>query len=792
MPGVEVKGTDQMVQQYMQEADAFAPVEEPDISDGLHGHIMSAFQEARDARETGGVNDLMMEGLRAFNGTYSSKELIDIEQSGGSAVYMNLTSTKVRVCASQIKDIELNDEVIAIQPTPLPQLPEDIVAKISEAVESEFQKSLENDEQEKAEKQQQPQGQPAGPEGSVQPQQQGSPQGQPQGAPQAPQQPQKPPQDTIRSIKEINEFKRDMTDAILEEINSEAKFAFNHIETAIRDQMLEGGWEKALSDFIDDFCIFPTAIMKGPIVSTKKKLKWENGVPVVSDEYAFINKRISPLDIYPAPEATDVNDGNFIEHLRLSRVELLSLRSLGSPYDVDKITKVLEDEDGKGVPNLDETVEQEKADEELRDNQSTSNKNVYHGLHFFGAVEVKLLKEWGLEGIDRDDEDIVEVEAILVGSQVIKVVLNKDPLGRRPYYSASYQTRPGAFWGTSLPYSMRDIQRICNATARELMNNMSLSSGPQAEVYVDRLADAGDVEEVHSRKIWQVTSDPMGAGGRAVQFFSIPSNAAELLKVYEFFEAKADDVTMIPKWAYGNEKVGGAAQTATGLSMLLETASKGIKDCIRHIDLGVIIPRVEYEFYHLMLKGDLTFTGDINVIARGSKSLTNKASEALKRQEFLRIVTMPAVLELIGKEGVANLIREMGAEMGFISNIVPSRHELKLKDKESAANAQAQQEAQAAAQVAPTKVQIEGQMAMHEQTMQLKGAELEHQVELEKAKLQIKAQGEDLRNQANINRDQTNLQKASMETEQRREEVSKNIALSIRGEGQGADRDKAN
>jgi len=778
MNGVDIKSTEDMVQRYLDDADSLVQIETPDISDGLHSHIMAAFQDAKDARETGGVNELMLEGLRAFNGTYSSKELIEIEEAGGSAVYMNLTSTKVRVCASQIKDIELNEDVISIEPTPMPELPSEVSDKIAQAVEQEFQKSLEKQEEEKAQEAQ------AKAEQEAQAQQQGQ---QPQQAPQ----PAQPQQDTIRTIKEINEFKRDMTDAILEEINSEAKFAFKHIEKAIQDQMAEGKWEQALSDFIDDFCIFPTAIMKGPIVSVVPKLKWVNGNSEVTNEYTFINKRVSPLDIYPSPEATSVNDGDFIEHLRLSRKELVVLRNIGQPYDAEKITKVLAENDGKGLPNLDESMEQEKADEELRDNQQSSNKNVYHGIHFFGAVPVKLLKQWGLN-LDKDDEDICEVEAILVGSQVIKVVLNKDPLGRRPYYSASYQTRPGAFWGTSLPYSMRDIQRICNATARELMNNMSLASGPQAEIYTDRLADSGDIEEIHARKIWQVTSDPMGAGGRAVQFFTIPSNAAELLKVYEFFEAKADDVTMIPKWAYGNEKVGGAAQTATGLSILLETASKGIKDCIRHIDHGVIIPRIEYEFYHLMLSGDLSFTGDINVIAKGSKSLTNKASEALKRQEFLRIVTMPAVLELIGKEGVSNLVREMASEMGFVSNIVPSRHEIKIKEREDAATVQQSQQAQAEAKLAPTKVQIEGQMAMHKETMQLKGAELEHQKELEIAKLQIKEQGENLRTQANIQRDQSNLKKAAMDNESKEKMKSKEIALSLQGQGTGQDRDKVN
>jgi len=740
---VDIKGTDEMVQSKLDEANELM-LTEPQITSGLHSHIIAVFQENKDARENSGVNKIMLDSLRAYNGNYSSNEMAAILEEGGSTIFMNLTSHKCRIAASWIKDIELNDEVISIEPTPLPELPRDITDRISQAVEVEFQASLENSE------------------------------------------------DTTQTIKEINEFKRDMADAILEELNSEARYAFKHIETKIKDQMFEGGWKKALSDFIENFCIFPTAIMKGPIVTKSIKLTWENGVAVEKPIYSFVSKNISPLDMYPSPESESCQDGNLIEHIRLSEVELDGLKKQGAPYDSDKITKVLEQEQGKGESNLDGSIEDEKSGEELRDNQHAANKNVYHGLHFYGPIKASMLRQWGLPlGVDVEDTDILEAEAILIGSEVIMAKLNKDPLKRRPYFSASYQSRPNSFWGTSLPAAMAPVQKMCNGCARALSNNMALASGPIMEVYVDRLADDGDVEEISPRKVIQVVSDPMGAGGRALQFIDVPSNAAELLKVYEFYEARADDVTLIPKHSNMNEKAGGAAQTATGLSMLLEAASKGIKDCIRAIDYGVIIPRIEYEFYHLMLGGGIPFSGDISVIARGSQSLTNRASEALKRQEFLRVMTMPAVLELIGKEGVSNLVREMGDEMGFISNIVPSRQEIKLKEKENAERQAAAQKAEAESKLAPALAQINGQKEMHNQTMQLKGAELQSNQELELAKLQVKDQAENLRTQSNIQRDQTSLERAAMDNSAKIEMQSKEIAVSLRGEGTG-DRDKIN
>lgn len=739
--GVNIVTIDEMVKKHNEGLDALVDTGEELAISSLRQHILKAFQDNRDARESGGVNYLMLSALRAYNGSYDPEDWEKIKAEGGSTIYMNLTSTKVRAAISWIKDILLasKQDAFSIEPTPLVELPNEITESINQKVTAEFEGMRPQEPQEGQEQEQ--------------------------------------PKDIIETLKEIQERKRDLYSAIQEELNKEASFAFEIIETKIKDQMKEGKWEKALGEFIDDFCIFPTAFIKGPIITVKKRLTWDNGVAVPENQYVMMNKRVSPLDIYPSPEAISVMDGNFIEHLRMSRKEVSSLRGVVKYKDA-AIKRVLERNEGKGYPaGLDTNIEDQKAREELREDTARANENVFHGLHFFGTAPAKMVSEWGLEDpalLTAEDEDELDIEAILIGTEVIKCVINDDPLGRRPYYSASFQKRPGSIWGTAPPFLMRDIQKMCNACARALSNNMGLSSGPIMELNIERLADGQEISELRPRDIVQVTSDPAGGSGKAVNFFAIPSIAQELLAVYKEFEVKADDVTMIPRYAYGNENVGGAAQTASGLSMLLESASKGIKDAIRHIDEGVIIPRVEMEFYTTMLKGEIPFNGDINVIARGSQSLTLAGAEQMRRNEFLQVTANPIDQEIMGIQGRAEILRVMADDLGLGENIIPNRQELKLNAKKKAESQQ-----QPSDNVQAAQIQNETNMKIAQDRNQLTAAEINRKTEKDKADVQLKAMEQEQRGRSEAARLTGKLQDTKIKTESEELRANQAIALSL-------------
>lgn len=708
---IEVKSTEETLEEINEE---FLELDEYDEEDedsqqlysSLSGFIQTKFQEFKDARFNSGIETEIVNGQRAYNNQYNPRDLQRIKDSGGgSEIFMSITNTKCRVAASWIRDILLNPNIdsFMLAPSPLQDLPRDL----KENIEAEIQAEVES------RKEQQAAARTAPPQ-----------EGQPAQAP--------PPnlQEAERSLRDIGELRRNVSEALYEEIKKEGLFQIKQIERLVKDQLVEGGWNQALSDFIDDFVVYPLAIMKGPIVAKNKKLSWANGEAVVSDDYVFENKRVSPLDFYPSPRATTINDGDCIEHVRYSKADIRAM--LGMPhYKDDMIEKVLEDPISNwfNITN----IEDDKAEIEKRGTEHEMNEDVIHGMHYFGRVSGQHLLDWGGEDseFDIDTEDPTkeyEVEVLLVGPEVIKCQINDDPLFRRPYYKASYCNIPGSFWGRSLPNLMDDAQRMCNATARALADNMGLASGPQVELYIDRLADSGDIEEIYPNKIWQLTSDKTGGGGRAIQFFNVPSNANELLTVYKDFDQKADEASGIPKYAHGGEQARGAASTAQGLSMLLESASKSIKDAIRNIDNGLIVPRVEYQFYYNLLKNpELNYTGDVNVMALGSSALTVKGSQQIRRNEFLQATANPTDMAVMGVEGRAEILRVMADDLGLGKNIIPDNLTLKRKAEEQAQQAQAAAEAEGSEKeigLKATQLQVEGQMQMHQGTQETKRMEL--------------------------------------------------------------------
>lgn len=764
MPGIDIVGVEELKVLALEQEDSLMVIEaQPAIFlDAVASYVTKQFRINKDAKRTSGIEDLITEASQQYNGEYSNSDLQLIRSQGGTVLFMNITATKCRAAASWIRDIQLatNQKAWTIRPTPKADLPADMKQMIDEAIRKEFETLVSEQKGQQAE--QESQGQLTNKVTQA--------------------------QDTIR---EVNQNKRDIEEAIYSELQKEAEFSMKVMERQIQDQLIEGDWYKVFSDFIDDFVVYPSAFIKGPITTNSSKVEYVNGVPTKVKKYCYKNRRVSPWDIYPAPEANSLNDGALCEHLRFFAIELNELLGLpGSGYKDDVIVKILQDGPMDHYDWLDSGIESEKADQEKRGDATEANQNVFHGIHFFGPISAKVLQEWGIQ-----DPDVLsappwkeyECEAIVVGHRTIKCVLNSDPVITRPYYTASYQKRPGSVWGRSLPDLMRDIQRMCNATARALANNMALAAGPQIQVYIERLADQSDLEDLRPFKIWQMNVDPTGAGGKAVDFFQPTSNASELLAVYKEFELRADDATGIPRYAYGNEQVGQAASTSTGLSMLLESASKGIKDAIRNIDSGVIIPRIEHQFYLNLIEKKIPYTGDVEVEALGSNTLTLKGAEQIKRNEFLQITANQIDQEIMGVEGRAALLREMAKDLGFIEDIVPTRLDLKkkLKQKEEAQAQQAQAMAQAEQQKAQaslqaTQMQVEGQMQMNQLSQQVK-AQIE---QLKDQRKQIDQQLQALGLQLKEQQIQSNTAVAMEKTQADKEKQLREIALKLR-EGEG-------
>jgi len=317
---------------------------------------------------------------------------------------------------------------------------------------------------------------------------------------------------------------------------------------------------------------------------------------------------------------------------------------------------------------------------------------------------------WGVE-VDEPTRDY-ECNVIIVGRYVIYAALNPDPLGARPYRKACYDEIPGAFWGQSVPDLASTPLKMCNALACAMADNLSMASGPMGWVHSDRLADGENSVEIAPWRMFQLKSDSTAGTNPGIGFFQPQDNTANLNAAYEKWEIRADDSTGIPRYTYGNERVGGAGDTASGLAMLLNSAAKGLRRAIGNIDMHVIQPNIGAVFVNEMLyNSDESIKGDCKAVARGASAILIKDSAQQRRMQFLQMTANPFDMQIIGAKGRAAVLREVADTMELRPGTVPD-DEAVDKQQEEAARAQAaaaQQQVQAQQADTQAKLQVEQQ-----------------------------------------------------------------------------------
>lgn len=619
------------------DAAAYAAAQSAPVILGLAAHIRSCWSAAYEAKRP--IETRMLKALRQRNGEYEPEKLADIRKTGGSEVFMMITETKCRAAESWLRDILLDEGVVpfALKPTPIPDVPPDQAERVAQIQAQKILQSIQDT-------------------GLA------------------------PDPELMEDLQTDGE--REVRDEIMAVVQRKA----SAMETQIRDQFAEGGMLLAFDEFLSDLTTYPNAFLKGPIVRRQRSLDWTQDpqgkfVPEVVDKLAPTYSRVDPFRFYVEPGVTRVNDGYTIELHELSEADLSDL--IGVPgYDEAAIRDVLANMGAaKGWLWANEFTKNE-----LEGKHSTWRRpgNYADALEFWGRVSGRMLLEMGMDAEDVPDAaKMYDCCAWLINGVVIKATLNYDPLGAKPYKTTSFFRRPGSFWGSCVPEAISDVQAMCNGSARALANNMGIASGPQVEVNVERIAEGESIKTMYPWKIWQTLNDPMGTGQPAIRFNQPDDRSGPLLAVYGQFMRMADDQSGIPAYVYGDGNVGGAGRTASGLSMLMGSAGKGIRQVIMRIDFEVIGPVVTDQFnWNMRYLDDDSIKGDCEIIPRGAVTLANREQLNVRRVEFLQATANPIDAQIVGIPGRAAILREVAKGLSMpVDDIVPSDEKLEIQDK---------------------------------------------------------------------------------------------------------------
>jgi len=598
------------------------------LTSQLASHIRARLTEMRNFRNTEAISERLIEALRCYRGQYDPTKLQEIAKFGGSQVYARITGTKCRAATALLRDVFLGGErPWEVVPTPVPTIPNDITAAIDQLVMTEVVAMTQMGQ---------------------------------------------PPDEGM-----IDARRRQLQQQAEKAAKKQAKDEAVRSTDKLDDILREGNFYEAFAEFLIDLPIFPFACIKGPEVRRVSRLKWVEGKPVMSQIPQMFWRRVSPFDLYFSPGASGPHESEFVERIRLTRADLLSVKGLPG-YRNDQIDQVLERFSETGFREWWDVTDAQRAHMEDRERWPRTQTGLIDTAEFHGSVQGSTLIDWGMTLTDVPDP-LAEyrVTAWLIDRFVIKAQINPNPRQRHPYYMTSYEKVPGAMIGEGLPDILDDVQQVTNATLRSLVNNLSISSGPQVVVN-DMVLVAGETDDLYPWKRWHVKFDPMISGStKPIDFFQPNSNADVLMGVFEKFNALADDISSIPRYMMGNEKVGGAGRTASGLAMLMGNAAKTLQNVAATVDRDVMEPLLCDLFDMVMLTNPSMFKGDEQIVVKGVNYAQKREQDRMRQLEFLQLTGNPVDLNIIGIPGRANVLRSVANNLGLDhERVVPSDDDL--------------------------------------------------------------------------------------------------------------------
>jgi len=626
-PALRLISNEELDNNERHETEKLAQVDNPFI-DGLSSHLTELWQKARDAKQK--VQLQILDDYRRRNGEYAPDKLREIREFGGSEYYANLSNQKCRASEAWLRDVLVSseDRAFSCDPTPVPDIsPEVFRGLVENTMEAAYQEMMATGVQ--------------------------------------------LPPDQLKQAMQAEVLKQ--KEALDEQAEAEAEDSAEKMETKIADQFEEGNYRGAFEEFIGDLSTTLAAFIKGPIVRMRKLLKWtpsqETGKveSKVEKVFRYEYERVSPLDIFPAPDAgPDIQKCWIFQRHYLSVDDLNAMRGLPGIDDV-KLDKIISDYGQTGFRRL-ETGDHERS---LVEGNQYSNREGYAiGIEtpeFWGPILGSQLKEWGksakAEFGDVESNETYHINAWQTDGVVWKVTRNESPLNLKPYSKTSFEKVPGSFWGRGPSTIIADCQDMCNATARALINNLGQASTFQTIVNdSSRIPPELDIQKQYPGKVWAFKEPRPGttSSGSPIDFWQPDSRAAELQAVFEHFSTLADQYLGMPQFPLQETNGGGAGGTASGVSMALGVASKGAKRIVGNVDMDITETLVMRQWIaNMTYEDDESIKGDITIKARGTNALMVKEQQQLRRQEFQsRIMQDPIAQQLLGIDGYAKLIAE--------------------------------------------------------------------------------------------------------------------------------------
>ena len=322
---------------------------------------------------------------------------------------------------------------------------------------------------------------------------------------------------------------------------------------------------------------------------------------------------------------------------------------------------------------------------------SDSNPNIYKDkylvLEYYGPIKLGDLDRLGVETTYDSINDEYYGEVWVCGNQVLRVELEPiEASFRIPYYLSVWEKDPSSVFGYGVPLMMADAQRVVNETWHMILDNSSISSGPQAAMQKHLVEPANGQWKFAPKQLWYL-NDPQARVEDAIQFFNVPNVTGQLVPIMQIAQGFAEEESGIPLIAAGLQSPE-LGDTATGQLMMRHASTTLLDFMSEEWDDNITAPLIEaFYAWNMQNNEKPDIKGAFTIDVKTSTEYKNKqlhvrdleklSVEAAQNPELAKWIDQPS------------LQRARLTLMSLPSrDIIKSVEQVQKEDEERAANAQ--------------------------------------------------------------------------------------------------------
>ncbi|WP_419783578.1 portal protein [Maridesulfovibrio sp.] len=468
-------------------------------------------------------------------------------------------------------------------------------------------------------------------------------------------------------------------------LDKNAKDSCNAMCEEISDQLVGGSGRKSYrsvcKSVAEQKLKYGTGILKGPLVREEFREAYavtEDGSwklqKTESTELRPFYEDVSVWNAYPDANATRLGDCEYIfqDHI-YNRHQVLDLKEFpGFKEDVIR-AYLLDNKDG----DLD-SYKALKLQQKIGSGETRKMDKRYRVYEFWGTLTGDQLASVGIQIPDEDLSEIFPANVWMLGDKVIKAVINPLEGATIPYQFDYFVEDEDSIWGDGLPKLLRHPQKALNSAMRMLLDNASVSCGPQVAANMSAFTQDEDPRDIYAFKFWPFRS--VEDMNKALKFFSVPSYTNELMALVRVFNDMVDDMS-VPRFMGGDgSQMRGAGKTARGLSMLIGAAHQILKDLVKSLDENITRPFFKkMYFWNMQFNPRQDIKGDFEVIATGTSVLMAKEVQLERMQTIAAITDNPRFEGWIDDE---KLIKEICKNLDLPDGVLRSAREKQSWERE--------------------------------------------------------------------------------------------------------------